>query len=82
MGASAERIVKGKCLPTIDEEGEDLSSDDDVNGETVAKGEGSGLLAPVSWVLVPGCWFMAPRSWPLASSWLLAPGSWLHAPGS
>ena len=39
MRASAERIVKGKCLPTIDEEGEDLSSDDDVNGETVAKGE-------------------------------------------
>ena len=41
MGASAERIAKGKCLPTIDEEGEDLSSDDDVNGETVAKGEDS-----------------------------------------
>ena len=35
MGASAERIAKGKCLATIDEEGEDLSSDDDVNGLNV-----------------------------------------------
>ena len=41
MRASAERIAKGKCLATIDEEGEDLSSDDDVNGEIVAKGEDS-----------------------------------------
>ena len=41
MRASAERIAMGKCLATIDEEGEDLSSDDDVNGETVAKGEDS-----------------------------------------
>ena len=39
MGASAKRNGKGKCLPTIHEEGEDLSSDDVVKGETVAKGE-------------------------------------------
>ena len=39
MAASAKRNGKGKCLPTIHEEGEDLSSDDVVKGETVAKGE-------------------------------------------
>ena len=41
MRASAEKIAMGKCLAIIDEEGEDLSSDDDVNGEIVAKGEDS-----------------------------------------